>query len=309
MRAIILSMTLALSAFSVSGSDFDFTFVPIEVGNTVTLSCGGVCDKSAEFSRFVSKYKGTYDAEKIVYFVHSAKNQVVFSYSMQEIYHSSQKSASFEPKDLLNTLDAGLDCGSSSREPWCDPGWNTDPAWEDYLIQVNTAILNAEYQFTVSAAFLQSQQNAHEILIGLLTTVPAGRATGAVIQLIERIGEPAAIKLAAEAITGTALSYSINKLTAMDLKEGDVIRVSQGKIQLVRNGVVIHERDLIEPNTTGSSQIGLVGGGEGYGGGGGGGGGSSGSYCFFRSWGMVVTGGGVTFWIDYTPCQPGVYEP
>ncbi|MDR7120912.1 hypothetical protein [Rheinheimera soli] len=307
----VLSATLMAGAFSAHSSDFDFTFVPIEIGNSVTLSCEGECDKSAEFSRFAAKYKGNYSDDKIVHFVHSAKNRVAFSYSMQEIYSSSQKSASPAPEDLIHTFDGGLDCGPSSNEPWCDPGWSTLPAWEGYLLQVNTAILNAEYQFTVSAEYLASQQLTNKILVGLLTTVPSGLATGAVVNWVARMGgELAAVKYATMSIVGTTISINIDSFTTLDLKEGDIIRVSQGKIQKIRNGVVIHERHLIEPNTTGSAQVGFGGGGgEGYGTGYGSGGGSSGSYCFFRSWGMVITGGGITFWIDYTPCQAGVYEP
>jgi len=206
------------------------------------------------------------------------------------------------------TMDGGLDCNIGSNEPWCDAAWNTNPEWENYLVSVNNSIFNFRFQHVVTAQDVTISNNLNTVLWALVTTVPTGAVTNTILSMIEKFGIQAVNSWALQSIIGATLAVSISNLTALDFKEGDVIVFENGKRKLVRNGVVINEFDLVPAGYTGSAQIGSGGGGEGYIGLPGDSGGQR-SYCFIRSWGTVTTGGGVTFWVDYSPCPTGIYEP
>ncbi len=305
MKKMYLSAAV-LGAFSGLTNAQSLEFTPIVFASEINTACKAKCQPDDEIAFFKQKYTGELYG-KIVNFIDPKTNRVSFSLPIEDI---ASRPTALPPTDVPENrvMDGGLDCNIGSQEPWCDPGWNTSPEWENYLIAVNNAIMQTRYEYTVTAADVRNATLLNTVLTNVLSVIPIHAATITILKMIEKLGVEAVNSAAMYSLVGGLLATAVNELTAYNgLKAGDKIVIENGKRKIVRDGKVIYEEDLIPPNTTGSSVVGGGGGGEGYPGFPGHPGPRS--FCMIRSWGTVTTGGGVTFWVDYTPCPEGIHQP
>jgi len=294
-----------LGVFSAWANSQSLEFTPTVFANEINTACKAKCQPADEIAFFKQKYAGELSG-KVVNFIDPKMNQVSFSLPIEDI---ASRPTALPPTDVPENrvMDGGLDCNIGSNEPWCDPGWNTSPEWENYIIAVNNAILQTRFEHTVTSADVANLSLLNNALWNIASFVPSGFVASTILKMIEKLGVQAVNSAALQSLFSGLLSTAISELTTYDgLKAGDKIVIENGKRKIIRNGVVIFEQDLIPPGASGSSMVG-GGGGEGYPGFPG----HTGprSFCMIRSWGTVTTGGGVTFWVDYTPCPEGIHQP